>query len=336
VLPSLIVHGGAFAVPDSAIEACKSGAREALVAGWKILSSGGSALDAVEAAVVSLEDNTEFDAGTGSHLNRDGHVSLDAIVCDGRTLRSGAVAAVERIRNPIRLARAVMEASHHMLLAGAGAERFALEQGFTLCRPEDLVIDRERRAWRLCTRFGHQRQFHDPLFLFSDAYAESLAAAEAHTGPPAPRPQPSPLQSGPAPAHHDGGTVGAVAMDREGRLFAATSTGGTCSKVPGRVGDSPIIGCGCYADVEAGGVSSTGWGEAIMKIVMAKTAVEMLRSGSNAQRAAEASIRLLASRTGGAGGIILLDRTGAPGFAFNTPQMVWGIASSDGSFRVGV
>ena len=106
VNPSLIVHGGAFAVPDSAIEACKSGARDALAAGWKILSSGGSALDAVEAAVVSLEDNPQYDAGTGSHLNRDGHVSLDAIVMDGRSLRSGAVAAVERIRNPIRLARA--------------------------------------------------------------------------------------------------------------------------------------------------------------------------------------------------------------------------------------
>ena len=334
--PSLIIHGGAFAVPDSAIEACKSGARDALSAGWKILASGGSALDAVEAAVVSLEDNPEYDAGTGSHLNRDGHVSLDAIVMDGRTLRSGAVAAVERIRNPIRLARAVMEASHHMLLAGTGAERFALEHGFSLCRPEDLIIDRERRAWRLCSRFGHQRQFHDPLFLFSDAYAEQLAAAEAHTGPPAPRPQPGPLQSGPVPAIHNGGTVGAVAMDREGRLYAATSTGGTCSKVPGRVGDSPMIGCGCYADVEAGGVSSTGWGEAIMKIVMAKTAVEMLRSGSSAQHAAEECIRLLAARTGGTGGIILLDRNGTPAFAFNTPHLVWGIASPDGNFRVGV
>jgi len=336
VSPSLIVHGGAFAVPDSAIDSCKSGCRDALAAGWKILSSGGSALDAVEAAIVSLEDNPEFDAGTGSHLNRDGHVSLDAIVCDGSTLRSGAVAAVERIRNPIRLARKVMEASHHMLLAGSGAEQFALEQGFPLCRPEDLIIDRERRAWRLCRRFGHQRQFHDPVFLFSDAYHEALAAADAHTGPPAPRPQPSPLQSGPGPMHQDGGTVGAVAMDRDGRLFAATSTGGTCSKVPGRVGDSPMIGCGCYADVEAGGVSSTGWGEAIMKIVMAKTAVEMLRAGRSAQQAAEDSIRLLAARAGGTGGIILLDRNGTPGFAFNTPQMVWGVASSDGNFRVGV
>jgi beta-aspartyl-peptidase (threonine type) len=328
VNPSLIVHGGAFAVPHSRIEACKEGCRAALEAGWKILSEGGSALDAVEAAVVSLEDNPEFDAGTGSHLNRDGHVSLDAIVMDGGTLRSGAVAAVERIRNPIRLARKVMEASHHMLLAGTGAERFALEQGIALCRPEDLIIERERRAWKLCTRLGHQRQFHDPEFLFSPAYAEKLAEIPKSGTP------------GSAPSriakHGSGGTVGAVAMDPAGHLFAATSTGGTCSKVPGRVGDSPMIGCGCYADAEAGGVSSTGWGEAIMKIVMAKSAVEMLRAGRSAQEAADQAVRLLAARAGGTGGLILLDREGAPGFAFNTPHMVWGVAGRGDYFRVGV
>ena len=327
--PSLIVHGGAFAVPDASVEACKNGCREALEAGWKILAAGGSALDAVETAVVALEDNPEYDAGTGSHLNRDGHVSLDAIVMDGRTLRSGAVAAVERIGNPIRLARKVMEASHHMLLAGAGAERFAHENGFRLCRPEDLIVERERRAWKLCRKFGHQRQFHDPVFLRSPEYAEKLAAAPV-AGHAAPGTRPG--RTGPA----SGGTVGAVAVDREGHLYAATSTGGTCCKVPGRVGDSPMIGCGCYADEEAGGVSSTGWGEAIMKIVMAKTAVELLRAGRTAQEAADESIRLLAARTGGTGGLILLDRAGTPGFAFSTPQMVWGIATPEDAFRVGV
>jgi len=222
-----------------------------------------------------------------------------------------------------------MEASHHMLLAGTGAERFALDQGFALCRPEDLIIDRERRAWKLCTRFGHQRQFHDPEFLYSPQYQEKLASAPEKT----PVPESS---STPVPKVRDGGTVGAVAMDREGRLFAATSTGGTCSKVPGRVGDSPMIGCGCYADVEAGGVSSTGWGEAIMKIVMAKSTVEFLRAGRSAQQAADDSIRLLAARTGGTGGLILLDRAGTAAFAFNTPHMVWGVASSGDYFRVGV
>ena len=321
--PSLIVHGGAFAIPDVAIDACKKGCRDALDAGWKILSAGGSALDAIEAAILVLEDNPEYDAGLGSHLNRDGHVSLDAIVMDGRTLRSGAVAAVERIRNPIRLARTVMEASHHMLLAGAGAERFALENGFTLCRPEDLIVERERRAWKLCTRFGHQRQFHDPAFLFSPAYSEKLSSA--------PQRETAATPSGP----RSGGTVGAVAVDREGRLYAATSTGGTCCKVPGRVGDSPMIGCGCYADEQSGGVSCTGWGEAIMKIVMAKTAVDFLRAGRTEQQAADNSVRLLAERTGGTGGLILMGREGVPAFAFNTPHMVWGTATPDG-FRVGV
>src|SRR5271170_697535 len=294
--PSLIIHGGAFAVPDASAEACKRGCREALEAGWRILAAGGSALDAVETAIVALEDNPEYDAGTGSHLNRDGHVSLDAIVMDGRTLRSGAVAAVERIGNPIRLARKVMEASHHMLLAGSGAERFAHDNGFTLCRPEDLIVERERRAWKLCRKFGHQRQFHDPVFLFSPEYAKKLAAA--------------PPGGSSVPGAASGGTVGAVAMDREGHLYAATSTGGTCCKVPGRVGDSPMIGCGCYADEEAGGVSCTGWGEAIMKIVMAKAAVDLLHSGRTAQEAADEAIRLLAARTGGTGGLILLDRAG--------------------------
>lgn len=321
--PSLIIHGGAFAVPDASVESCKQGCREALEAGWKILAAGGSALDAVETAVVALEDNPEYDAGRGSHLNRDGHVSLDAIVMDGRTLRSGAVAAVERIGNPIRLARRVMEASHHMLLAGAGAERFAHENGVRLCRPEDLIVERERRAWKLCRKFGHQRQFHDPVFLFSPGYAEKLAAAAPGTAP-----------GGPGPA--SGGTVGAVAVDREGHLYAATSTGGTCCKVPGRVGDSPMIGCGCYADEEAGGVSCTGWGEAIMKIVMAKTAVDLLRAGRSAQETADESLRLLAARTGGTGGLILLDRAGTPGFAFSTPHMVWGTATPEDGFRIGV
>jgi beta-aspartyl-peptidase (threonine type) len=317
------VHGGAWAVPDASIEACKAGCAEALEAGWRALDAGASALDAVELAIMVLEDNPEYDAGMGSHLNRDGHVSLDAIVMDGASLRSGAVAAVERIRNPIRLARKVMEASHHMLLAGHGAERFALENGLPLCRPEDLIVERERRAWKLCLKFGHQRLFHDPAFLFSPAYAERLAEP---AGEPAPV---SPARPG------SGGTVGAVAIDQNGHLFAGTSTGGTCCKVPGRVGDSPMIGCGCYADQHAGGVSSTGWGEAIMKIVMAKTAVDLLHAGRTAQQAVDESIRLLAERTAGNGGLILLDRNGTPAFAFNTPHMVWGIASN-GSFRVGV
>ena len=305
--PSLIVHGGAWNIPDESVEACRAGCRKALEAGWEILERGGTALDAVEAAIVVLEDDPVFDAGIGSHLNRDGRVELDAILMDGATLQAGAVAAVERVRNPIRLARKLLESREHMMLVGAGAEQFAVEQGLALCRPEELVTERERSAWSRCIgAAGHQSQFH---------------------------------------LGHELGTVGAVALDRQGGLIAGTSTGGTCCKRPGRVGDSPLIGCGCYADVEAGGVSCTGWGEAIMKIVMAKTAADLLRGPAvgalraaplSPQAAAEACVRLLADRVGGRGGLILLDRNGRPGFAFNTPRMAYGYLAADGSAVVSV
>lgn len=295
--PSLIVHGGAWSIPDEAVADCRAGCQRALEAGWAILACGGAAMDAVEAAIVVLEDDPTFDAGLGSHLNRDGRVELDAILMDGATLKAGAVAGVARVRNPIRLARKVLESCEHMMLAGAGAEQFAVEQGFPLCAPEELIIERERVAWRRCRESNHSAEFH---------------------------------------LGHREGTVGAVALDRAGNLVAGTSTGGTCCKRPGRVGDSPLVGCGCYADVEAGGVSSTGWGEAIMKIVMAKTAVDFLRSGKTPQEAADACVRLLAERAKGTGGLILLDRHGRPGFAFNTPRMAYAYVAPDGSFKVSI
>ena len=306
--PSLIIHGGAWNIPDEAVEDCRDGIRRALKAGWKILSAGGAAIDAVEASIVILEDDPTFDAGIGSHLNRDGRVQLDAIIMDGATLKAGSVAAVERIRNPIRLARAVLEKSEHMMLVGAGAEKFAAENGIVLCAPEDLVIDRERSAWGRCLEDSH--------------------AAEHHVD-------------------HEFGTVGAVALDKQNHLIAGTSTGGTCCKFPGRVGDSPLIGCGCYADAEAGGVSCTGHGEGIMKIVMAKMATDLLhdqrvllshrkKAGplSLAQAVADACIRKLAHRVHTTGGLILLDRQGRPAAAFNTPRMAYGYLEESGKFRI--
>jgi beta-aspartyl-peptidase (threonine type) len=301
--PSLIVHGGAWDIPDSAVPACKSGCERALTAGWGILQAGGSALDAIEAAVVILEDDPVFDAGYGSHLNLDGRVECDAIVMDGASLRAGAVATLQHVRNPVRLARKVLENCPHMMLVAEGAERFAHEQGIKLCAPEDLITDAERDAWSKCKIDKHAAAFH---------------------------------------RGHEQGTVGAVALDRDGRLFAATSTGGTCCKLPGRVGDSPLIGCGCYADSEAGAVSCTGYGEAIMKIVMAKTAAEFLRSAPEAREtdtamaAARQAVQILASRTHGAGGLILLDREGNPGWAFNTPRMSYGYVQSDGAIFTAV
>ena len=317
--PALILHGGAWDIPDEAVEACLTGCRRALQAGWKVLAGGGAALDAVEAAIIVLEDDPVFDAGYGSHLNLDGHVECDAIVMDGQTLRAGAAANLQHVKNPVRAARAILEHCPHMMLVGEGAERFAEQHGVELCKAEELVSEAEWQAWLKCKKDSH--------------------AAEHHRG-------------------HEQGTVGAVAMDRAGRLFAATSTGGTCCKLPGRVGDSPLIGCGCYADYEAGGVSCTGYGEAIMKIVMAKTGVDLLRlsrdgnkivavssahptAGSEAKTesamaAARASVTILASRTRATGGLILLDRDGNPSWAFNTPRMSYGYVQRDGTIVTAV
>lgn len=239
-----------------------------------------------------LEDDPVFDAGTGAHLNRDGHIELDAIVMDGGTLRAGAVAAVHGIKNPIQLARRVLEHSPHMMLVGPGAEQFAREEGLPFCDESALVVDREREIWRAYRATGC-----DPDF-----------------GPVAK------------------GTVGAVARDVHGSLIAATSTGGTLGKHPGRVGDSPLIGCGCYADTAAGAVSTTGEGEAIMRIVMAKTAVEMMRSGLTPTAAADSCLELLRERAHGMGGLILLDASGTPGFAFTTPRMAYGYVGADRRF----
>jgi len=270
-------------------------------------------MDAVESAIVIMEDDPVFDAGVGSHLTLDGRVQLDAIIMDGSALNAGAVAAVERIRNPIRLARCILEKSQHMMLVAAGAEQFATENGIPLCDPEDLVTDTERAAWRRCLEDSH--------------------AAEHHLG-------------------HDQGTVGAVALDSRGDIVAGTSTGGTCCKHSGRVGDSPLIGSGCYADAEWGGASCTGHGEGIMKIVMAKMAVDLLAvppddpyplrprpEGSQSQRnhaqfVADACVRKLAHRAHTTGGIILLDREGHPAASFNTPAMAYGFVEKDGSFRL--
>jgi L-asparaginase / beta-aspartyl-peptidase len=325
--PALIVHGGAWDIPDEAVGACKSGCHRSLAAGWSILSRGGSALDAIEAAIIVLEDDPVFDAGFGSHLNLDGRVECDAIVMNGATLRAGAASTLQRVKNPIQLARKILESCPHMMLVAAGAERFAQQHGIHLCNPEDLISEAERDAWLKCREDKH--------------------AAEHHRG-------------------HEAGTVGAVALDAEGNLFAATSTGGTCCKLPGRVGDSPLIGCGCYADSEAGGVSCTGYGEAIMKVVLAKTAVEILRaprvetqdpalpratnsispppplmssshsSPSFASLAAREAIHLFAKRTHSTGGLILLDRHGNPGLAFNTPRMAYGYVAHDGTFLTAV
>ena len=290
--PVLVVHGGGWAIPDGMVDAHLRGVRAALSAGWMELERGGSALDAVEHAVLVMEDDETFDAGRGSFLNRDARVQLDALMMDGDTLRAGGVGCVEHIRNPIQLARKILEESPHVYLVSEGAERFAQEHGIALCQNEDLITPREVEHLR-------RSQSQSPT-----DQAESIFSPEISS--------------------HD--TVGAIALDSAGNLAAATSTGGTINKTPGRVGDSSLIGCGCYADNQSGAVSTTGWGEPMMKLVLGKWALDRIAAGATPEQAASDAITYLESRLGGHGGIILLDAGARFGIAHNTPRMAWGMA----------
>lgn len=265
--PAIIVHGGAGPIRDDSLAARLEGCKAAALAGWKILDAGGSALDAAEEAVAALEDNPLFNAGTGSTLTSAGTVEMDAAIIEGPSLRCGAVAAVSRIKNPIKLARRVMEDGRHVMLAGEGALLFAREIGFPEVPPESLISQAAKERWE-----------------------------SSH------------------------GTVGCAALDADGKLAAATSTGGIFNKRPGRVGDSPLPGCGTYAN-RYGAVSCTGDGEAIMRVVLARDAVQWLQDGSDPVEAARAAVQHLADLTGGASGLIIIDRHGRIGHARNTSHM---------------
>jgi L-asparaginase / beta-aspartyl-peptidase len=297
--PLLVVHGGAWAIPDDLVEAHLRGVRNAIDAGWQVLEKGGSALDAVEEAVTVMENDEAFDAGRGSFLNRDGKVQLDALIMDGATLRAGGVGCVERLANPIRAARKVLSESPHVYFVAEGAERFAQEHGIPLCQNQDLIIPREVERLRVCQA--------SPECGSHELFAPTIS--------------------------HD--TVGAVALDGSGNVAAATSTGGTLNKAPGRLGDSSLIGCGSYADNESAAVSLTGWGEPIMKLVLAKWAADRVASGNLPQWAAAEAMNYLKDRVSGHGGIILLDSQGRFGLARNTPRMAWALRTPD-QLRSGV
>jgi beta-aspartyl-peptidase (threonine type) len=269
------------------VEAHLHGVRNALAAGWQVLQRGGPALHAIEEAVVIMEDDETFDAGRGSFLNRDGRVQMDALIMDGATLRAGGVGCVERLRNPVRAARKILSESPHVYFVAEGAEQFAAEHGVALCKNEDLVIAREVERLR-----DYQR---DAAGHGNDLFAPSIS--------------------------HD--TVGAVALDRNGNIAAATSTGGTLNKAPGRLGDSSLIGCGCYADNLSAAASTTGWGEPIMKLVLAKWTADRVAAGNLPEWAAQEAMNYLKQRLNGHGGIIVLNAQGQIGIAHNTPRMAW-------------
>ncbi len=288
----LIVHGGAWNIPAELHAAHVAGVRRAVSEVFPKLQGGMSALDAVEAAVKVMEEDPTFDAGRGSVLNAQGEIEMDAMIMNGTNLSFGAVASVQNILHPITAARLVMEKTEHCFLVSEGAQRFARKMELFELAPQELLSARELAFY--------EEVKNDPSFSTRDPF-DAL-----------PR-----------------GTVGAVALDKRGHLAAATSTGGTPRKLPGRVGDTPIVGAGTYANDERGAASATGWGEAIMKIVLCKVVCDLLQEHSAAS-AAEIGIDLLDQRVQGLGGVIVIDKRGGYGFTHNTPYMAFAYAQPSG------
>jgi L-asparaginase / beta-aspartyl-peptidase len=299
--PVIVVHGGAGTILRDRIQPetearIRAALDEALRAGHAILAAGGSALDAVEAAVRVLEDAPDFNAGRGAVFNTLGVNELDAAIMDGRTLMAGAVTGVQRVRNPITLARRVMDSSAHVFMAGEGAEAFGRERGI---------------------------EFVDPSYFHTPARWDALERARAEER----------RRSGGQAADRvvGTGTAGAVALDRHGDLAAATSTGGTTNKRHGRIGDAPVIGAGTYANNRACAVSATGAGEYFIRNVVAyDICARSMYSGIPLRDAADAVVMQTLVAQGGTGGVIALDPAGVVSMPFNTPGMYRGYMGPDG------
>lgn len=304
---SLMVHGGAGALDNvkdekTAVRYLES-IRNVLEHGRQVLSLGGSALQAAEACASLLEDDPIFNAGCGSVLNENGKVEMDAAIMDGRDLSAGAVAGVENIANPVQLARLVMSESEHVMLIGEGAMRFADHCGMARV-PESYFLTADRVAQLEEARLQHKIMLdHDG----TDGDAEDQKY----------------------------GTIGAVARDLQGNLAAATSTGGIVNKRMGRVGDSPIVGAGVYADNETCAVSGTGYGEDFMRTVIAKTIADFIyMKGHDAEQATHAGIEYLSRKVRGRGGVIVIDRRGNCASGFTTRKMIHGWIEQGGESKV--
>jgi beta-aspartyl-peptidase (threonine type) len=294
----LAVHGGAgsYDLPAEQIEARRMAIIKAAKAGYDVLARGGTSVDSVEAALRVMEDSAQFDAGSGSVYTEEGVAELDAAIMDGQTLNAGAVAAVQRIANPIHLARLVMEKTHYVLLVARGAEEFAKAQGIELVSPYHFFTERE---W---TR-----------------YQKAKAAREKAS----------------RPAGESHGTTGVVALDQAGNLAAGTSTGGLRMKMAGRVGDSPIIGAGTYANNASCAVSATGTGEFFMRNIVAADICERVRylHVSLEQAANDVVMKELVQQHGD-GGVIALDKHGNLAMPFNTEAMLTATVRADGKITV--
>ncbi len=305
----LAIHGGAGTIVRSDLtpeleEAFRAALREALEAGYQVLDEGGPSLDAVVAALRTMEESPLFNAGKGAVFTSEGTVELDASIMDGRTRNAGAVSGVKEVRSPITLARLVMEQSPHVMLTGAGAEAFAREHDIEMVSNDFFYTERRRRQLERAQQRENAPSGGDALLLDEDREAD----------------------------HHKYGTVGAVALDQAGNLAAGTSTGGMTNKRFGRIGDSPIIGAGTYADNATCAVSATGHGEYFIRGVVAYDVAAMMHyAGLSLTAAANAVVMGRLGELGGTGGIIALDREGNLAMPFNTSGMYRGAIDTGGN-----
>ena len=296
IMARVIVHGGAYEIPDCSVQPSIDGCEQAALRASEVLREGGSALDAAEAAVRCLEDNITFNAGRGSVLNEAGEVEMDAMIMEGKDLRLGAVAGVQGIANPVSLARKVMESTDHVMLVGRGANKLAEEAGMQKVSMEELIslaAKKERRA------------FSQYCSVVDNVFNKPTSADQ------------------PVPSGHCSDTVGAVVQDKHGHIACATSTGGITLKRVGRVGDSPMPGCGGYCDDSLGGVSCTGHGESIARVTLASRVLGLLPSSSSSQQAADRSLQFMWEKVKGRGGLIMITASGDIIRSFTTPRMAW-------------
>ncbi len=295
--PTIIVHGGAGEWRPERRGAGITGVKEAAKSGFDFLKQNGNALDAVESAVMSMEDNEVFNAGLGSSLSLDKRIEMEASIMDGKTLSAGAVGLVSDVKHPVHLARIVMENTDHIFIVGQSAEKLA------------EIFSLERRNPNTNLREKYWRELKNKMTQDELSYLPKLSEL---------------LKSHPNLFNLD--TVGAVAVDEEGNVAAATSTGGISLKVPGRIGDSPLIGCGNYADNEAGACSATGIGEIAIRLVLAKSTCDLIRVGQTPQKATEISIQEVNRRMQNVSnqmGLIAVDSEGRIGAAHNSHHLVW-------------
>ncbi len=288
---SLMIHGGAGLIKDDT--GVLEGIKRIMVVGEERLLAGESALDVVEGCVSLLENDEHFNAGRGAVLNSEGKVELDALIIDGTNLEAGAVAGVKNIKNPITLARKVMEESEHVFLIGEGAMVFAKQVGVELESEDYFIIENRKLQWEEAKKAGKVVLDHSDL---SDKGLEKKY-----------------------------GTVGAVAMDMKGNLASATSTGGIVNKKFGRVGDTPVVGAGGFADNESCAVSATGYGEQMLRFSLAKTISDIIiYEKVEAQEAADKAMALFVKKVNGLGGVIVIDRFGNCGVSYSTKGIIYG------------